>query len=150
MSFLREGAFAIHSVFLSPLEVRGSRIIAQIGFITYEGVLKFLVFIPRKPGISFLAYALRGGHVRKETGYTTEGSEEANRPSSLYHAEQPMGGKNHKAIYPGWRWRCGETCMDLVHARVPLRLASSSDTAPSVVSRPCKTRTAPQCTPGKE
>lgn len=103
MCFLREGALAIHSVLLSPLEVRGSRIIAQIGLITYEGVLKFLVLTPRKPGISLLTYALGGGGVRKEMGYTTEGSEEANRPSSIYHAERPMGGMNCKDVYPGRR-----------------------------------------------
>lgn len=57
MSFLREGSLDIHSVFVSPLEMSGSRITAQIYFITYEGILKLLILTPRKLVMSPLAYA---------------------------------------------------------------------------------------------
>jgi len=79
---------------------------------------------------------------------TAEGSEEANRPSSFYHAVCMWGGKNHEAVHPGRRWRCGETYMQ-VHARGELCCVGLAAVAPHTQLSPARGRHA-QCTPGKE
>lgn len=63
----QEGVLASHLVFLTPLEVSGSRIIAASGFMPYERVLTFLTLTAGKPGISLLAYALRIKHFSSMT-----------------------------------------------------------------------------------